>query len=247
MKRSLRASRKDQLPDSMHDRLNAYSLAASAAGVGMLAVVQPAQAEIVFTPAHLVITTHHKVALDLNHDGIADFTISNHAFCTADICGRTLLALPVGGNNKVAGIKGLINTLYAYALNRGSQVGPKLAFSGKLMAASGTEYGSAGRWRNVTDRYLGLEFFVGGQLHYGWARLSVTSGSGKITALLSGYAYETIPNKAITVGRKKGPDEEQPNSASLRAPRPVPATLGLLALGRPALSIWRKEPESLRA
>src|SRR5271169_5630435 len=112
-----------------------YAAAASAAGVGILAGAQPAEAEIVYTPAHLVITAHHKVALDLNHDGIADFTISNGAFCTTDICGRTLVALPDGGHNKIAGIKGLVNTLYAYALKDGSQVGPKLAFSGKLMAA----------------------------------------------------------------------------------------------------------------
>jgi hypothetical protein len=233
-----------RLNEILERHLLVYAAAASAAGVGMLAGAQPAEAEIVYTPAHLVLTAHHKVSLDLNHDGISDFTISNNAFCTTDICGRTLLALPVGANNKIAGIKGLANTLYAYALKPGSQVGPNLAFSGKLMAASGTEYGTVGRWLNVTDRYLGLEFHVGGNRHFGWARFHARAGDGKITATLTGYAYETIPNKPIIAGKMNGSDEEQPTPTSLRAPTPVPATLGMLALGAPGLSVWRRE-ESL--
>jgi hypothetical protein len=37
----------------------------------------------------------------------------------------------------------------------------------------------------------------------------------------TGYAYETIPGKAIVAGKTKGPDAEK-----------QPATLGRLALGR---------------
>jgi len=220
-----------------------YAAAASAAGVGILAGAQPAEAEIVYTPAHLVITAHHRVALDLNRDGISDFTISNNAFCTTDICGRTLAALPVGSKNQVAGIKGVVNTLYASALNPKAEVGPKLAFSGKLMAASGTEYGTVGRWLNVSDRYLGLKFFAGGTLHYGWARFNVTASNGKITAMLTGYAYETIPNRPILAGKTKGTDEEVANSTSLTSANPEPAALGLLALGAPALSVWRRNEQ----
>ncbi len=38
-----------KLSDSLHQRLNSYALAASAAGVGLLALVQPAQAKIIYT------------------------------------------------------------------------------------------------------------------------------------------------------------------------------------------------------
>ena len=37
----------------------------------------------------------------------------------------------------------------------------------------------------------------------------MTAGAGKITATLTGYAYETVPNKAIIAGKTKGPDAEQ--------------------------------------
>jgi hypothetical protein len=48
----------------------------------------------------------------------------------------------------------------------------------------------------------------------------------KITATLTGYAYETVPNKPIIAGKTKGPDviTVQPDTA--------PGSLGRLALGR---------------
>ena len=41
-----------KLSDSVHHQLSLYALAASAAGVGVLALAQPADAKIVYTPAH---------------------------------------------------------------------------------------------------------------------------------------------------------------------------------------------------
>jgi len=50
------------------------------------------------------------------------------------------------------------------------------------------------------------EVLYQGKLHYGWARLNVTiknkGGVPEITGLLTGYAYETIPNKPIIAGKK---------------------------------------------
>jgi hypothetical protein len=104
-----------------------------------------------------------------------------------------------------------------------------------------------GPWRNVTNRYLGLKFKINGKFHYGWARLSVKAFKGqfKIVATLTGFAYETIPGKAITAGATKGPDDTEP-AASLNSRTPEPVTLGALARGTPALSIWRRE-ESVAA
>jgi hypothetical protein len=62
-----------KLSESVRHRLNMYALAASAAGVGMLALAQPAAARIVYTAAHMKIGPFDKVVLDLNHDGTGDF------------------------------------------------------------------------------------------------------------------------------------------------------------------------------
>lgn len=218
-------------------KLLTYVSAAGAACAGMVLSAGPAEAKIVFTPAHAWIAAHHTLALDLNHDGITDFIVSNAVFRTIDVWGNTLRVVPAG-SNKVAGIKGAVNTLYAYALNAGSVIGPKLQFSGKLMAASGMEYGYVGQWQNVTNRYLGLQFVINGKVHYGWARFSVTSGTGKITAAFTGYAYETIADRPIVAGKTSGTasvSEAEPNAAL------EPTMLGLLAAGAPALPLRRAD------
>jgi hypothetical protein len=66
--------------------------------------------------------------------------------------------------------------------------------------------------------------------------------NGKNTALLTGYAYETIPNKPIVTGETKGPDAttEGPD-AMLTAPTSRPLSLGLLAMGAPGISVRRRK------
>jgi len=97
-------------------------------------------------------------------------------------------------------------------------------------------WGYLGRWANngqgVRNRYLGLKFMIRGKIHYGWARLNVTLGHNTdvVTATLTGYAYETIPNKAIIAGKTHGKDV-----ITLE-----PASLGHLARGASAISAWRK-------
>jgi hypothetical protein len=88
-----------------------------------------------------------------------------------------------------------------------------------------------GQFPYAHRRYLGLRFVIAGKIHYGWARLNVPSISLKngITAVVTGYAYETIPDKPIITGKTKGPDV-----ITLE-----PASLGNLARGATAISAWR--------
>jgi hypothetical protein len=66
-------------------------------------------------------------------------------------------------------------------------------------------------------------------VRFGWARF-VTHSRPNPTAELTGYAYETIPGKAILAGATKGPDGTEP-TAALSSDAPDPAALGGLALG----------------
>jgi hypothetical protein len=63
-----------------------------------------------------------------------------------------------------------------------------------------------GSWNDVKNRYLGLRFNLKQKTHYGWARLNISCNpkNRRITALLTGYPYETIPNKPIVTGKTKG-------------------------------------------
>jgi len=245
MKGSPRSSKTADLADSPQQQLNMYALAAGAAGVGLLALAQPSEAEIVYTSANVVISARilHSYALDLNQDGTTDFFLNATSRQSIDQSGGTsrIIARPAHSNG-VVGYGG-----NAAALRAGQPIGIGRKFRGFLMASLftfiGTEFQFRGRWANVVNRYLGLKFQIDGQTHYGWARLNV--GGKTLTARLTGYAYETIPNKPIICGREKGADETRgvdgPNPAALDTPTPEPATLGLLAMGSPTLSVWRRK------
>jgi hypothetical protein len=234
-----------ELRESTRQRLNSYALAASAAGVGMLALALPAEARIVYTSAHRVIKQGSSLPLDLNHDGVTDFTLQNLLVQGSVTANATFAAKPATGNG-AEGWTGLMP--YAFALKPGARIGSRHYFPGTVLAAAhedvdlGTYY--FGSWMNVKSRYLGLTFKINGKTHYGWARLSIQVQHLSITATLTGYAYETIPNTAIVAGQTTDRDEignvEPPLASSLPDPARKPPTLALLALGSPGLSLWQK-------
>ena len=248
MTHSPRPHKAVRISDSLHRQLSVYALAAGAAGVGGLVLAQPAEGKIVYTPAHVNIAPNGGLALlDLNHDGIPDFGLSNN-LRTGSGSLASLKVVQGASANEIWG-KGLPcypGYSCAAALPKGKKVGPKAQFqqdpkSGLFMVVLEHE-GSWGPWLDVKQAYLGLKFLIDGKTHFGWARLKLTveRTHKTITATLTGYAYETIPNKAIITGATKEPDDTE-SAASVPMHAPRRATLGMLALGAPELSIWRRE------
>jgi hypothetical protein len=207
----------------------------------MLALALPADAKIIYTATHKSIRPNHSLKLDLNHDGITDFSIADRltgGTCTTSICNRyngTLAAQPATG----IGVQGFVfsGRPWARAVKAGARVGASRYFDGiNLAVVTGYPYAESyryGSWVDVKNRYLGLKFKIEGKIHYGWARLSVTVGKFHITGILTGYAYETIPGKAIVTGKRQGSGKGQPENVS-ESP-----TLGSLAAGATELSTQR--------
>jgi hypothetical protein len=233
-----------QPSERFHHRLNMYSLAAGAAGVGLLALAPPAQGEIVYTAANVVISAQglRSYPLDLNHDGTTDFFLNATFKESVDTSGGTsrIMARPAQSNGVVG------YGASAADLMGGAPIGPARKFDGRVLGVLhtfiGTEFSFHGNWANVTNRYLGLEFQIDGQTHFGWARISLP-GKNPLKATLTGFAYETIPNTPIIAGKTSGTDEAALPPAGVPALETdaPPAMLGMLALGAPALSIWRRE------
>jgi hypothetical protein len=252
MQRSSQPRTTAELSKSLHERLNTYALAASAAGVGMLALVRPAEAKIVYTPAHVQITPANWVYIDLNHDGINDFVLENK-YNFASIYTSSFLSCYSANHGSANRVRGDAKSFIAFALRSGVRIGaanfpnlaPRMAKVVRNSQNSSARFGWpwANGGKGVKSRYLGLQFTIKGKTHFGWARLNVTFTSKHlIDAVLTGYAYETIPGKAIVAGATKGPDDgAQAASASIKTHTPTPAMLGTLALGAPGLSIWRRE------
>jgi hypothetical protein len=184
----------------------------------------------------------------LNHDGIADFSFSNLSYGSG---GSELVYLQVGcagalgshsclnQGNEIWG-RGVVSGRFASALRPGFRVGANKSYfqrthkkgfsvpaimawaSGGGIYPTSQTFSSRGQWIYTKRRYLGLRFIVNGQVHYGWARVSVETFR-EVT--LTGYAYETVPNKPIITGKTKGPDVITLD----------PATLGHLAQGASAI------------
>ena len=248
------------LSESLRQQLSAYAIAASAAGVTVLAVAQPAQTKIVYTPSDKWLPLNRTFYLDLNHDGVNDFRFRLVSTSNRGSYARNLDMFEAKSNQSRNAVYRIVSDYYqcAAALPKGRKVGPKSRFSPPLQGGImfqksylSNEHISVCPWLGVKKQaYLGLRFTIEGQVHYGWARFGYISANHRPKAKLTGYAYETISNKPIItgniVGDTKGDDEidhhmEQPNPTSLNVPSPKPTTLGELALGAPGLSIWRRE------
>lgn len=266
-----------KLSEAVHQRLNMYALAASAAGVGALALVQPSEAKIVYTPAHVTLQDAKPFSLDLNHDGNIDFYLvqrrqflgRSHSASNLSVCHGLSSVLPYCGFLSSSTAPNALNAVAtvathsifeAAALNAGAKIQRGRRFRNKkpiLMGAGEFYHTSQGRsstqwiapWVNggkgIKNHYLGLKFKINGKFHFGWARLTVTTSKNSLTATLTGYAYETIPGRAIVAGQTKGPQDKSIEvldaALALTAPAPPPTVLGLLALGTPGVSIWRRE------
>lgn len=225
--------------------------------MGILASANPAEARIVYTPSHIRINVNGAlVNLDVNHDGISDFQFyagyqgpgvpRGGFFPPEGNHGSSLGVTPAQLSNRVLAVESQ-NTLCAAALPKGSKVGSRGPFqpghSLLLMAAAsgGTSHSAHFcPWLKVQEAFVGLKFVAKGKIHFGWARIKRVSGAFGFPAVITGYAYETVPNKPILTGKRHGADDaELTIAASESVPNPV--SLGLLAMGSPTLSTWRRK------
>lgn len=245
----MRARRPTYLPKSLSHRLDMYATAAVAAAT-LVGSPQSAKAEIVYTPDHVTLQAG-KLPIDLNGDGVVDFELTDFGYRSGTAMWRVLniTGAVVGSTHNAVEVcvRQGCDGASARALQAGAVIGPTFPFyEGKALMAwgRGEAYDSIfytyGLFKQTTDRFAGLRFTVNGEIHYGWAafrKVKLAPGI-RVTAQLVGFAYETEPGKAIVAG-DKGP------SATLQTPPapadPQPASLGVLALGAPGLSIWRRE------
>ena len=236
--------------------LGYYTTAAATAGVSLLAMAQPAAGEVVVTHKTIPIAPYYAggspVPIDLNNDGITDVSFGFTSFGPYSLR-TTLLSLINRPENAVITQGEGPRFPLVSALSRGEKVGPSDQFNANLNAviqqsfevdhypAECTGQTAYGHWGgNNPDRFVGVRFQIKNQTHYGWVRVNVQhsvefKACRTITATITAYAYETVPDRAITIGSSHASASEniQPGMPS--------QSLGALALGAPGLEIWRRE------
>ncbi len=232
-----------KLQRTLETKLRNYSIAASGmASIAGLMFASPANAEVVATPANQQMHGYFNIyQVDLNNDGIADASISVYTF---DYCcssgawddGQDMTVKGAQSGNEVV----VNQKKWAFPGKRGQLIGPMDSFApGAVMAyhqADGDQsfstHHTSGPWFKMYHRFVGVKFLINDEIHYGWIRLNIPGpGGGTIT----GYAYETVPNKPITAGFKNydgalvGPHERVKPVPQIH--KVVPLSLGVLAAG----------------
>jgi hypothetical protein len=221
--------------------LAAYMAAASAAGVGMLALAQPAQARVVYTPTNTQV--QYGTTIDLNNDGTVDFVFDEFIMYHSQ---RLTIQPAVTGNAIRFNGAGAACGFFGVPVGPGGAFATNTSyFKNGVFVAGFFQYSHTsfhGPFANAVNRYLGFKFLIDGQVHFGWARLTIQNDVNN--AVMTGYAYETTPNVNIIEGHLSGPEKANNfGPTDLLAPATQPASLGMLARGADALALWRREDE----
>jgi hypothetical protein len=241
------------------------------AGVSMLALAQPAAGEVVVTKKtiHLPVGTVSDpmpVGISMANNGVNDISLSLKSF--SEKHGRDLFMSNANKNN--GALMGGHFDLYAVALARGAEIGPVASgktpfffYAGLVELSASSQntpkycegyFGSNPKTfigcGNPKNKYLGVSFQRNGQTHYGWVRLTVTTSSDpngpRMSATITGYAYETVANKPILAGTAAtAAAAMEKSSAEIEIPQNPGIqhgpSLGMLAAGSEAMPMWRRE------
>ena len=164
------------------------------------ALARPAHAEVVYTPVGVTKTGNAAFKFDLNQDGVRDFVLSSAAKfvdCGNRGCftGSTKIKPLSTGNGVVVS-----HLNYAAVLGSGVPIDGSDTFYVSKVAVV-TRFFLSGGEHTLVAGYLGLEFQINGETHYGWAQIQVDAGFGYMDTTLVGFAYETVPGKSINTGQ----------------------------------------------
>jgi hypothetical protein len=242
------------IPEPLCDKLNAYALAAGAAGVAALACAMPAEGTPICktTSAELAQTT--SVPLSPTGRGVAPFNIAqstnstfrsftttgvgtwmwwNRGFFTPNSAGATVLL----SNGIPADVASGAEIGPGGQFGKGSSYGLLFTYGrGRYSAhGGGTKLNHKGNLSLVQDSFIGFQFSEANQVHYGWARLHVSFVGGpnrKHTIIhVLGVGYEDAANTAIAAGSCTGAEQ---SGAATSSQSSRGSSLGMLALGSAA-------------
>jgi hypothetical protein len=185
---------------------------------GAVAVAGAADAQIIYTDINpdVTVSGHQQgFQLDLNNDATVDFTI----FILDDSASGTYAGLPYTAYYGVVGIfedqagneisinpdgnaKALAMNTAIDGNNSWGSAGTgyiPMAYNIDILFMGQTINVADGEWLGENDKYLGLRFFAGPNVHYGWARLSVNTDANQFT--IKDYAYNSTPNQSLQAGQ----------------------------------------------
>jgi hypothetical protein len=210
---------KSALPMQLEKQIKSYALMAAAAGAGLLSSASNANAQIVYTPTKITLL-NGTVNIDLNNDGITDFTLVDQEKKFNLYSNRILGVKGAAGNAVVKSNGGAKAMLSSSIISSGRMFqsvykarGRMASIGYRCMTSNACQTFEIGQFKMVKNKYLGFKFTINGETHFGWARINAAytfqkGGQSMMNVYLSGYAYEATPNMPINAGDNMGPHPE---------------------------------------
>ena len=157
--------------------------------------------------------------IDFNNDAIPDFAIYNNSTYYSNNLYNAIYGYVFGSNQLLGNVNSFIYSnpaysigpynvgfIYPFALDNGAVIsgGQNTWFNSYNDFDIGINilnYDNCyfGEWCDVQDKYIGVQFKIGANTHYGWARLDV--GISGLSWTIKDYAYNMTPNAPILAGQ----------------------------------------------
>ena len=153
--------------------------------------------------------------IDLNNDGINDFTFAPraHGFSCGNCSPNPVAVLGTRDSALIISTaqSWIADTVGGFGLNKSmdsslawTNAVYNLAQNGERCMACTNGNGShkvtqgiTGNWQNVSGKFMGLKIKVGPDFYYGWIKLGVSIASYSVSITIMEYAYNSIPNQHI--------------------------------------------------
>jgi hypothetical protein len=84
-------------------------------------------------------------------------------------------------------------------INSGATIWQQLTSTNAVMTTYVSASPVAGLWPNQTDKFIGVQFLINSNYHFGWIKLSTDATTNRIT--VKEYAYNTTSGQQILAGQ----------------------------------------------
>jgi len=203
----------DESPSLKRESLNKKLIMYSVAAGMTLSLGSKAHAEIQYTnidPDMMINQAENQATrdflLDLNNDGTPEFKIfqafSSVTYYYFDSYYYSYNSvLQQATNSGLSVMRETAENAYVAALNSNALISADQNFNANKVLGVFSYYDEQpeGFWPGAGEKFMGVKFKIGENVHYGWVRLSVSHFCKNFSVY--DYAYEDEPGKAIRAGQ----------------------------------------------